>query len=214
MDERTRILGVSTPTNPHDTVVYPTSFSMISRTIRLSALAVLVSVLLAATTVSCRSTVQNRVPLQQPFPTVQGRSLAGEEVRLPVVGEPTRLLVGYAQDAQFDADRWLFGLLQAGLPVRVIELPTIPGLFPRLISGTIDSGMRSGIPSEDWTSVVTVYGSAASTIVEFTGNEQPRNIRVLLLDQEGRVLWFHERGFSASKLLELDRSTRTLLGRS
>ncbi len=184
------------------------------RTMRLSALAILALVLLAATAMSCRSTVPNRVPLQEPFPTVQGRSLAGEEVRLPVVGEPILLLVGYAQDAQFDADRWLFGLLQAEIPLRVIELPTIPGLFPRLISGMIDSGMQSGIPSEDWTSVVTVYGSPARTIVEFTGDEQPRNIRVLLLDQEGRVLWFHDRGFSASKLLELDSSVRTLLGGS
>ncbi|NOT29689.1 MAG: hypothetical protein HOP15_04475 [Planctomycetes bacterium] len=187
---------------------------MNSRTMRLSALAILALVLLAATAVSCRSTVTNRVPLQQPFPTVRGRSLAGEEVRLPVVGEPILLLVGYAQGAQFDADRWLFGLLQAGIPLRVIELPTIPGLFPRVISGTIDSGMQSGIPSEDWASVVPVYGSPARTIVEFTGNEQPRNIRVLLLDQEGRVHWFHDRGFSASKLLELDRSVRTLLGGS
>lgn len=184
------------------------------RTMRLSALAILASALLAATAVSCRSTVPNRLPLQEPFPAVQGRSLAGEEVRLPALGEPILLLVGYAQDAQFDADRWLFGLLQAGIPLRVIELPTIPGLFPRVISGKIESGMQRGIPSEDWASVVTVYGSPAQTIVEFTGNERPRNIRVLLLDREGRVHWFHDRGFSASKLLELDRSARSLMGRS
>lgn len=93
----------------------------------------------------------------------------------------------------------------------MIEVPTIPGLFPRLISGTIDSGMRSGIPSEDWTSVVTLYGSTARTVVDLTGNEQPRNIRVLLLDEHGDVRWFHDRGFSASKLLELDGLARSML---
>jgi hypothetical protein len=36
-------------------------------------------------------------------------------------------------------------------------------------------------------------------------------MRVLLLDREGRVRWFHDRGFSAGKLIELERATRTLL---
>ncbi|HEU4703670.1 MAG TPA: hypothetical protein VFS37_14400, partial [Conexibacter sp.] len=67
-------------------------------------------------------------------------------------------------------------------------------------------GMRSGIPSEDWASVVTVYNSDAERLVQFTGNASPRNIRVLLLDAAGRVLWFHDRGFSAGKLIELQRA--------
>ena len=70
--------------------------------------------------------------------------------------------------------------------------------------------MRSGIPEEDWASVITVYGSDADRIVALTGNEQPRNMRVLLLDAEGRVRWFHDRGFSAAKLLELVRTAREL----
>ncbi len=181
------------------------------RATRWTALAVLASALLAATMGSCRSTVENRDPLQQPFPQVRGQSLAGEAVTLPVPGEPVLVLLGYAQDAQFDADRWLYGLLQAQFPVRILEVPTIPGLFPRLISGTIDSGMRSGIPSEDWSSVVTVFGSDAGTLVAFTGDQQPSNMRVLLLDEEGRVHWFHDRGFSAAKLLELERSARLLI---
>jgi len=151
---------------------------------------------------SCNTTIENRDPLGELFPVVEGESLAGEVVALPP-GEPTVLLLGYVQKAQFDADRWLIGLLQAPPPVRILEVPTVKGLFPRLISGTIDSGMRSGIPSEDWQSVVTLYGGDASQVVELTGNEVPRNIRVLLLDAEGRVRWFHDRGFSAAKLLEL-----------
>ena len=70
--------------------------------------------------------------------------------------------------------------------------------------------MRSGIPSEDWPSVATVYGPGAIRIVELTGNERPRNIRVLLLDAGGRIRWFHDRGFSASKLLELDQAALVL----
>jgi hypothetical protein len=61
--------------------------------------------------------------------------------------------------------------------------------------------------------VVTVYGEQGEAIVELTGNESPRNIRVLLLDAEGKVVWMHDRGFSAGKLLELDAAVRELLAR-
>ncbi|MDG2143406.1 MAG: hypothetical protein P8N31_07615, partial [Planctomycetota bacterium] len=98
---------------------------------------------------------------------------------------------------------WLIGLLQATPTAMILEVPAVNGLFPSLIADTIDSGMRSGIPKEDWSSVVTIYGDSASEIVEFTGNENPRNVRVVLLDSNGTVRWFHDRGFSAGKLLEL-----------
>lgn len=159
---------------------------------------------------SCSATVENRVPVNEVFPSVEGESLEGEVVQLPL-DEPAVLLLGYVQDAQFDADRWLVGLLQAPPAVRILEVPTIRGLFPSALKGTIDSGMRSGIPSEDWQSVVTLYGGDAKQVVELTGNERPRNIRVLLVDGEGRVRWFHDRGFSAGKLLELSKAAEELL---
>jgi hypothetical protein len=90
----------------------------------------------------------------------------------------------------------------------VREIPTIDGMLPGMFSGTIDSGMRSGIPNEDWGSVVTVYGAGAAELVRFTGNENGGNARVMLLDDEGVVLWFHDRGYSATKLLELDLTIR------
>ena len=169
----------------------------------------LVAVGLALLAVGCASPTPNRDPLGETFPSVRGESLERTPHRLPedFAGKPVLLLVGYVQNAQFDADRWLLGLLQAEVPVQILEVPTIPGLFPRMLANTIDSGMRKGIPSEDWKSVVTVYRDAAD-IVRFTGNTNPRNMRVLLLDEEGRVVWFHDRGYSAGKLLELDRIVR------
>ena len=158
---------------------------------------------------SCANTVENRDPTGERLPRVEGETLEGEPRTLPLE-EPTVLLVGYVQRAQFDADRWLVGLLQAPPAVRILEVPTIDGLFPRLIAGNIDAGMRSGIPNEDWESVVTLYGSDARDIVELTGNEHGRNIRVLLVDSGGVVRWFHDRGFSAGKLLELVQATQDL----
>jgi hypothetical protein len=159
---------------------------------------------------ACRSNHPARAPLGERFPSVSGESLAGEPVELPPLGAPSVLLIGYVQSAQFDADRWILGLLQADLGVRILEVPTIPGLFASAAGGFIDSGMRSGIPSEDWSAVVTVYGSKADAITRFTGNERTRNIRVLALDADGHVRWMHDRGYSASKLLELAALLRSL----
>lgn len=161
---------------------------------------------------SCSATIENRDPLGARFPDVSGEGLDGRTWHLPedLAGEPAILLVGYVQEAQFDLDRWLLGLLQAGTPGRVLEVPTVDGFVPGLIDDRIDAGMRSGIPSEDWGSVVTIYRSDARRVVEATGNERPRNGRIVLLDGQGRVAWFHDRGYSAQRLLELDARARSL----
>ena len=174
------------------------------RALRLSTAAIAALLLAVALLPSCSSTWPRRNPTGEVFPTVAGKSLAGEPVALPAVGAgaPLLLLIGYEQEAQFDLDRWLFGLDRAGWRVRTFEVPTLPGLVPRLLAGTIDGGMRRGIPAEDWASVVTVYGDA-SRIAEFTGNEDGLTGRIVLLDRAGKVAWFHDRGFSVAQLKAL-----------
>ena len=94
--------------------------------------------LLALVGFGCGSTYDQRDPTGEQFPSVTGTSLKGAEYRIPeaFAGEPVLLLVGYDQDTQFDIDHWLLGLTQAGVTVRTHELPTIPGLAPRMFSGT------------------------------------------------------------------------------
>lgn len=154
----------------------------------------------------CSSATPNRNPVGEKFPTVRGATLAEKKVRLPdhalKSDKPALLIVAYDQDAQFDVDRWLLGILDSELPVAVYEVPTVQGFVPGLISERIDEGMRSGIPEEDWSIVITVYDDA-DQIVAFTGNENPRNARVMLLDKDGKVVWFHDEGYSARELLEL-----------
>ena len=146
------------------------------------------------------------------FPEVVGSSLEKEAVRLPadLAGRPAILLIGYKQRAQFDLDRWVIGLLAAEVSVPVYEVPTIPSLVPTLISGYIDDGMRSGIPEEDWGAVVTLYGSAAKPVADFTGTERGNLGRAVLLDAEGQVVWFDDAGFSPRKVLELAERARSL----
>jgi hypothetical protein len=163
------------------------------------------------------STVYPEAPLVtgKMFPVVSGEDLNGEEVNFSssywsLNSRPTVVLVGYEQDSQFDCDRWILGLLQLRTPVNIIELPTIPGLIPRIISGTIDSGMRSGIPSQDWGSVVTLYGESATDIKGFLGNNKASNAYVNLVDSSGEIMWSHHRGYSASLALELDALARSI----
>ncbi len=154
----------------------------------------------------------NRNPMGEPFPTATGENLDKKSVELPTayLGEPALYMVGYVQNSQFDLDRWAIGLNQVEFSAQVVEVPTIPGMFPSMFKGVIDNGMRSGIPSEDWAAVVTLYGKQAKPVAQFTGTENPRNGRLLLLDSKGSVQWFWDQGFSAKRLMELKKLAEKL----
>ncbi len=160
---------------------------------------------------ACQSTVKNRDPIGEKFPSVTATALSGETHQWPqeLAGEPALLLVGYVQRTQFDLDRWLYALMKAKLDVKLYEVPTIKGLMPRLASGWIDSGMRGGIPEEDWSSVACVY-AGAEKIVALTGNEGPQSGRIILLDSNGIIRYCHQRGFSASAMLALEEALANL----
>lgn len=152
----------------------------------------------------CATTYPNRTPVGEIFPGIAGKSLEKKQVEMPKYfdGSQVVLLLGYKQDSQFDIDRWLIGLDMTQTKVKAYELPTIQGMLPRMFSTFIDAGMRKGIPKELWGGVITVY-SDGSKLQEFTGNEKPNNARVILLDKEGRVIYFYDRGFSVSSLNKL-----------
>ena len=164
----------------------------------------IIIILISIMLFGCSTTYVNRNPVGENFPTVKGQTLTEEERELPAYfkGSNVVLLLGYKQDSQFDIDRWLIGLDMTETKIKAYEIPTIQGLFPRMFKSTIDNGMRKGIPKELWGGVITIYGDGA-TIQEFTGNENPNNARVLLLDQMGKIIYFHDRGFSVQALNEL-----------
>lgn len=144
----------------------------------------------------------------EPLISFTGQSLEGESISIPedFSGQYTLLLFGYVQDAQFDIDRWLIGLDMTATPVKVYEIPTIKGMFPRMFKTTIDNGMRKGIPKELWKGVITVY-QQGDKVQRFTGNQNPNNARVVLLDEQSKVVYFYDRGFSVTAL----NSVRELL---
>ena len=75
-------------------------------------------------------------------------------------------------------------------------------MLPRMFSGFIDSGMRKGIPKDLWKGVVTVYEDG-DKVQRFTGNLNPNNARVMLLDTQGNIVYFYDRGFSVEALNEV-----------
>lgn len=162
----------------------------------------------------CSTQYPNKKPLNEIFPEVAGETLTEEKVLLPTYfsAEKTVLLLGYVQNSQFDIDRWLIGLDMTQTNLPVYELPTIAGMFPQFFSTQINEGMRSGIPKELWKGVITVY-EGGDKVQAFTGNENPNNARVLLIDETGKVLFFYDRGFSVDALKKL-RATAGIKSRS
>jgi hypothetical protein len=154
----------------------------------------------------CTQQYVNQNPVGQVFPGVTGQSLENRQYEIPdyFSGRTVLLLVGYKQDSQFDIDRWLIGLDMTRTQVDVYELPTIQGMLPRMFKTKINDGMRAGIPKELWKGVITVYADGEA-VQAFTGNENPNNARCLLLNAQGEVIFFHDRGFSVDALNALRR---------
>ena len=149
----------------------------------------------------CTTQFTNKDPTGVMFPNVSGESLENDRVAIPELfaDKEVLLLLGYVQNAQFDIDRWLIGLDMTETRVDVYELPTIAGMFPQFFKTQINNGMRAGIPKELWKGVITVYEDGES-VQAFTGNVNPNNARVILLDKQGKVKYFYDRGFSVTAL--------------
>jgi hypothetical protein len=164
------------------------------------------AMILVALFAGCGSAIPNRNVVSEVFPSVKGKNLDGVEKSLPdeFRGKKVILILGYEQNTQFDIDRWGIGFFTADLALPpVFEIPTIPGLIPSLFKESINSGMRSGIPKESWKDVITVYGSDGGMLTKWTGTEVARNCRVILLDENGKVLWMHDKGYGLPPLKSL-----------
>lgn len=168
----------------------------------------LLTILISVNLFACSTVIPNINPTGESFPEVSGQSLEKVDVILPtqLAGKHRLLLIGYVQDAQFDIDRWLIGLDMVQANVTAYEIPTIKGLAPRMFEQFINDGMRAGIPKEIWGGVITVY-KGAEKIVNLTGNENPNNARIILLDENHSIVYFYDRGFSVAALNDVRRLT-------
>jgi hypothetical protein len=162
--------------------------------------------------ISCSSNIPTSSLQDKTFPEVSAKLLDGKSITLPshFIGKPVILLIAYQQKTQFDVDRWALGLTQAEVGGALLEVPTISGFVPTLLSEVINNGMKSGIPNEDWGAVATVYEDS-DKIQSVIGNENPQNTQVVVLDKTGKIVWFHNRGYSPRLALELKALMAKLL---
>lgn len=163
------------------------------------------SILLTCLVLSaCSTTYPNKDITGKQFPDVTGFSLEEKVVSIPkdFSASLTLMLVGYKQDSQFDIDRWLIGLDMTQTQIAVYEIPAIEGMFPRMFSTVINNGMRAGIPKQLWKGVITLYKDG-ETVQRVTGNENPNNARVILIDNTGKTVLFYDKGFSVEALNQL-----------
>lgn len=152
----------------------------------------------------CSTSYQNKTLVGDTLPIMKGETLQKQVVELPSMftSPLTLLLIGYEQDSQFDIDRWLIGLDMTQTKVSVYEIPAIQGMFPRMFKTQINNGMRAGIPKELWQGVVTLYADGEA-MQAFTGNENINNARVMLINKQGQIHYFYDRGFSVAALNEV-----------
>ncbi len=170
-----------------------------------------VSILVLLIFSSC-SSYPNQNLVGKDFPSVSGNSLEGKAYQFPddFLGTPTLFLIGYKHKSQFDIDRWLIGLDMKKAKMPVYELPTIKGMFPQMFSTQIDNGMRKGIPKPLWKGVITIYKDGKD-VQKFTGNTNPRSSRVILMDKNGKVTYFHDGGFSVEELNKVIAAHKKLI---
>ena len=152
----------------------------------------------------CSTKFTNINPTGKNFPSVKGQSLDNIKYSIPedFSGDKVLFLIGFVKNTQFDIDRWTIGLDQPNTKIKTFELPATQGLFPIVFKTRLDISMRTGIPDEIWGGVITIYEDG-ETIQSFTGNEKSRNTRVVLIDENGKIIFFHDKGFSVNALNEL-----------
>lgn len=160
---------------------------------------------------ACSSEYPTPVMEGKQLPSFVGQSLNENQVQVPqnLNQEPALLFFGYLQEAQFDIDRWMIGIEQIGLDIPYYEIPTVRGFLPGLFRSRINQGMRDGIPSALWDNVITVYQDN-HIIQNFFGNEKPANAYVVLIDSDSRIRFFHNTGFSAAHLGQLQKQVQAL----
>jgi hypothetical protein len=150
---------------------------------------------------ACSTSYSNKNVTGMTMPTMSGETLEKQQVNLPAMFDAplSLLLVGYKQDSQFDIDRWLIGLDMTQTNITAYEIPAIQGMFPRMFSTLINNGMRAGIPKELWGGVITLYEDG-DEMQAFTGNVNGNNARLLLINNQGKILYFYDRGFSVQAM--------------
>ena len=148
------------------------------------------------------------------FPIATGKNLLRQTITVPAELEgPYKIVfVAFQRWHQSLIDSWLPAIaqLERKYPtLRHYELPVLPGM--NVISRTfINEGMRAGIPDPvARATTITLYVDKVA-FLQSLGLSDDNNIHVMLLDQNGRILWHATGGFSPETAQSLEKSMQKL----
>lgn len=131
----------------------------------------------------------------EPFPRVEGESLAGKSVVLPEAasGHATVLVLGFTHASQSQTKAWAERLHQQFRDPAAVAVYSIAVLeeVPRLVRGMAVHGIRSGVPQDQRETFLLVYHDEKA-LKQVASFEQPDDAYLLVLDRQGNVHWhFH-----------------------
>jgi hypothetical protein len=146
------------------------------------------------------------------FPALQVRDLEGVEYVIPdaLPGGPHVIILAFQRWQQVLVERWKPGLeeLAERHPgMQVWEVPSLSKGY-RLFRGTIDGGMRAGIPDPDVRRhTLTAYTDvgALARALEISSLD---TVQVFLVDCDGTVRWRAEGEPAATSFAELDAAAQ------
>jgi hypothetical protein len=144
------------------------------------------------------------------FPDVVGINLDGDRISLPAgfKGRRNLIAIGFEREHQADIDTWIDVADQLAVKhqgFRFYEVPTIYEVNAAY-RFWINNGMRLGIPAaEARTRTVTVYVDRAAFNKSLAISDT-KEIHVLLVDADSRILWRTAGPASAAKLAALDQA--------
>lgn len=157
----------------------------------------------------------NRQEAKAVFPQVSGFNLLGEKFNFPsdFAASYNAVILAYSQEQQSDVLTWIPLLKQAEADfsgIRYYELPTLPE-FNVAARAQLDRWMIEGIPDEDTRArTITLYLDVAA-FNNALDIENTKEIQILLVNKEGKVVWQQQGRFSQSKGENLQQRLKELM---
>jgi hypothetical protein len=150
------------------------------------------------------------------FPTVEANTLSGRTVVFPqaTAGKVALLFVAFEQGAQTQINSWFPVLIDEILQQKQIEyyeIPMISGNY-KLVSGFIDSGMRSGVPATLHDRTATFYGDRRAFFAAFKVQDLSA-ARLFVLNALGEVVFQAVGAATATSVGEVKRAIATASAR-
>ncbi|MEK7431844.1 MAG: hypothetical protein AABZ74_01825 [Cyanobacteriota bacterium] len=135
------------------------------------------------------------------FPKISGKNLENKEYNLPsgFEGKINLVFIAFLRDQQKDIDKWLplaKTLSKKYETLRYYELHVLNETYARWF---IDAGMKAGISDKSQREkTITIYTNKKK-FLESLDISNEKEIQILLLDSNGKIIWSDKGDFSKNK---------------